>query len=324
MLNDLTRVIETIQNRIREHGQSLQQNETRTRMALIDPLLQALGWDISDPAFVIPEYPVGSYKADYALLKPNGHPAATVEAKKLGEGLESHRMQMLNYSNASGVDYAGITDGNRWELYDVFKRGQLEDRRVLDITIADTPTHRCALELLLLWRPNLASGEPVAANEQILSTLIAPPTPVAPAIDVQPPATYPLAPPSKEGWISLNGFQPGRNRPPPSTVRFPDGDERPTQYWVNVLMEVAEWLVRTGKLTSDKYPVAFPLRRGRTRHMINDQPLHSDGTAFVNPRTLSNDLMIELNVSANGAVRNSQFLLQNFGEDAAAVWLKFN
>ena len=164
------------------------------------------GRDISDPVFVVPEYPVGSYKADYALLKPDGHPAATVEAKKLGEGLESHRMQMLNYSNASGVDYAGITDGNRWELYDVFKRGQLEDRRVLDITIADTTTHRCALQLLLIWRPNLASGEPVAANEPILSAHSAPPDPrftnVQRSVTVAPPS------PSNEGWTSLAEFFP--------------------------------------------------------------------------------------------------------------------
>ena len=30
----------------------------------------------------------------------------------------AHRMQMLNYANASGIDYAGLTDGNHWELYD--------------------------------------------------------------------------------------------------------------------------------------------------------------------------------------------------------------
>ena len=42
-LDDLVSVIETIKQRIREHGDTLRQNETRTRMALIDPLLTALG-----------------------------------------------------------------------------------------------------------------------------------------------------------------------------------------------------------------------------------------------------------------------------------------
>ena len=50
MLDDLVSVIETLQQRIREHGATLRENETRTRMALINPLLTALSWDVSDPA----------------------------------------------------------------------------------------------------------------------------------------------------------------------------------------------------------------------------------------------------------------------------------
>ena len=111
LLDDLTGVIETLRERIQSHGDALRENETRTRMALVDPLLQALGWDVSDPAVVTPEFKVSGGWADYALLRPDGPPAATVEAKKLGEPLASHRMQMLNYANASGIDFAALTDG---------------------------------------------------------------------------------------------------------------------------------------------------------------------------------------------------------------------
>ena len=45
MLDDLVGVIETLKARIQSHRQDLQANEIRTRMALIDPLLQVLGWD---------------------------------------------------------------------------------------------------------------------------------------------------------------------------------------------------------------------------------------------------------------------------------------
>ena len=138
LLDELVDVIETLQRRIRDHGPNLRENETRTRMALIDPLLRVLGWDVSDPSVVTPEYSVSGRWADYALLGPDGRPVATVEAKKLGEPLAQHRMQMLNYSNASGVEYAGLTDGDHWELYEVFQRGQLEDRRILDVSIATT------------------------------------------------------------------------------------------------------------------------------------------------------------------------------------------
>ena len=168
-LDDLVALIELLRARIRSHNTALRENETRTRMALIDPLMHALGWDVSDPGVVTPEYKVSDGWADYALLRPNGQPAATVEAKKLGVALMSHRMQMLNYANASGIDYAGLTDGNHWELYNVFKRGPLEERRILEVSIANDPAHESALKLLLLWRPNLESGQPVAARASILA-----------------------------------------------------------------------------------------------------------------------------------------------------------
>ena len=78
-------------------------------------------------------------------------------------------MQMLNYSNASGVEYAGLTDGDHWELYEVFERGQLDDRRILGLSLSSMAAHECALRLLLLWRPNLESGKPVAAGEPVFS-----------------------------------------------------------------------------------------------------------------------------------------------------------
>ena len=65
---------------------------------------------------VTPEFKVSGGWADYALLRSDRPPAATVEAKKLGEPLASHQMQMLNYANASGIDFAALTDGDHWEL----------------------------------------------------------------------------------------------------------------------------------------------------------------------------------------------------------------
>ena len=163
-LDDLVVCIKLLQERMRSHNAALRENETRTRMALIDPLLHALGWDVSDPGVVTPEYKVSGGWADYALLRPEGQPAATVEAKKLGEALVPHRMQMLNYANASGIDYAGLTDGNHWELYDVFKRGQLEERRILEVSIARTPAHESALKLLDALARQL--GVPSAGSSQ--------------------------------------------------------------------------------------------------------------------------------------------------------------
>ena len=67
LLKPLVDAIETVKRRITEHGTSLRENEIRTRAALIDPILKALGWDVSDPDLVMPESPMGSGRVDYAL-----------------------------------------------------------------------------------------------------------------------------------------------------------------------------------------------------------------------------------------------------------------
>ena len=318
MLDDLVGVIETLQGRIRHHGNFLQENEIRTRVALIDPLLQALGWDVADPGLVSPEYNVSGQRVDYALLGADGKPAATVEAKKLGESLVSHRMQMLNYSNAAGIAYAGLTDGNQWELYEVFKQVTLEERRLLDLRILDTPAHECALKLLLLWRPNLATGRPAAAVEPIISPPVAPvaPPPAAPVVDMPPSVIQPVS----AGWIQLSNFQyqPGQKAP---AIRLPDRSEKTLRSWVDVLVEVAEYLVRTGHLTADRCPIPAP---AGTRYIVHREPVHSDGKNFTQARVLSNGFSCETNTRPDYAVGYARFLLQRFGVDAGAVWLRLN
>ena len=166
--DDLVLVIETLKERIGAHRQSLQSNETRTRMALIDPLLRALGWDTGDPALVLPEYE-SSGRADYALLGGTGKPSAVIEAKKLGELQDKNRDQMSKYAYNAGIPYAGLTDGDRWEFYVCFGEPKpLKERLRLQVSISNDAPHACALKLLLLWHPNLASGQLFSRSRRFL------------------------------------------------------------------------------------------------------------------------------------------------------------
>lgn len=320
MLDDLAGVIETLQGRIRNYGDTLRQNEIRTRVALIDPLLQALGWDVADPGLATPEYEISGQRVDYALLGPQGKPAATVEAKKLGEPLASHRMQMLNYSNAAGIAYAGLTDGNQWELYEVFKQVTLEERRLLDLRLLDTPAHECALKLLLLWRPNLATGRPIKANVPIAAPLIDEPAaaPTAPTPAATAIITQSTPHPDGYGWTSLANIQKVKGKPAPSGIRFLDGASIPIQTWVQILPETAEWLISAGKLTADVCPV-----QGKTMsyivHFVNEHP---NGIKFRRPRRLSKGLFLHSPANSNGVVNNAKRLLHHCGVDPGQVWLK--
>ncbi len=352
MLDDLVGVIETLKARIKDHRPDLQANETRTRMALIDPLLQALGWDTTDPALVLPEYDLSGSRADYALLA-NGKTAAFVEAKRLGEPLAPHIEQMVRYANMAGVPYAGLTDGSHWEFYKVFDPVPLADRRILAVSIADDPAFWCALQLLLLWRPNLASGDPTPAREPIIQASQESPAPTIsdeiaghaentsnrrpimpssrPIIETpsreSPAPTAPSGIPDSpesisnlpstsqdaDGWTSIADFRPEFKTNPPSAIRFPDGTERPIQYWNRVLVEVAEWLVRKGALTDQECPVQGP----RGGYIV-----HYDERKIRLPRRLSNGIFIETKSDARKLLSDSRFLLQHFEEDGNKVELR--
>ena len=165
-LDALMHVIETLKERIEHDGGTIGSKEIRTRTALVDPLLNALGWDTTDPAMVIPEYAASGGVADYALLKvmpdENTPVIAFIEAKRLNEPLESHRAQMLNYANMSGVKYAGLTNGDRWELYEVFKEAPLHERRIVDVSLLREPAIDCAHATPAAQVAEPRSGQPVS------------------------------------------------------------------------------------------------------------------------------------------------------------------
>ena len=321
-LDDLVSVIETLQQRIATHRQSLQQNETRTRTALIDPLLSALGWDVSDPALVTPEYNVGNGRADYALNGSEVIPAAIVEAKRLGHALsDDERMQMLNYANARGVRYAVVTDGNVWELYEVFKQAPLEDRRLLNLRVTNTPAHELALRLLLLWRPNLVSGQPLSANEPLIGWQPAPPlTTPQPSVSSTPgfievPQSHTdTRQPAQEGWVSLATYDPAAKTPAPRYIRFPDGTSKPVQKWTNLLITTGEWLGTTGALTT----AAMPILSGPKEKVLDFDPSGFTASAPI----AGTGLHLNTHGSAGNLRRKTRALLQSCNVDPATVQLQ--
>ena len=99
-----------------DDGETL--HEAVTRYAIIDPILQALGWDTSDPGQVLPEnwrkLSNQQRVADYALLNKNGEPVVLIEAKgfsrtKLYGWTEEKQLQ--DYAPDSGAKLGVLTNG---------------------------------------------------------------------------------------------------------------------------------------------------------------------------------------------------------------------
>ena len=338
LLDDLVSVIETLKARLETHRQVLQANETRTRMALIDPLLQSLGWDTAYPSLVLPEYEVGGRQAaDYALLDATDKPIALVEAKRLGESLASHREQIVRYAILSGVPYAGLTDGDHWELYRAFNpspfdRSSFEDRLLLNLSIADRPAHEVALNLLLLWRPNLAAGQPVAVSDPILTPVHEPvmPEPVSePEIERPTPMTPEQVqeqPPDMSGWTPLSelatpawksSFPMGTYKP--RVVKFPDGSTREVQFWWELPASIAGWLWSKGMLTASKTPIEWNKRT----HIANMDGMHPSGRPFAKPRKVAGTpLVFEARLKGEEVINRSRKLLEECDVNMQEVQLQ--
>ncbi len=321
MLDDLVNIIQTLQTRISSHDATLRENETRTRMTLIDPLLQVLGWDTADPSLVTPEYRVDVGWADYALRSAGNKPAAVIEAKRLGSFVENHLEQAVGYCIQQGIAYAGVTDGSHWQLYRTFEPVPLVEKLVLDVSITSAPAHEAALKLLLLWRPNLQSGQPVEASESIFS-----PT-KSPAPSGSGSIKSPTNSPSSQGWISLTSIETRSNeivgKPrglTPSEFRLPNGDEKQIKEWWHILREVAEYLISMGKLT----PIECLIREGQRAYFIRSERQPDKAGNFGHLHQLSNGLFLTRTNTGAGLVNNAQFLMKRFGEDVAAVQVKFS
>ncbi len=328
LLDDLVGTIETLKQRIATHEETLSGYEIRTRMALIDPLLQTLGWDTSDPDMVAAEFPILKGRADYAFLSMNGQPVSVLEAKKLGEGLETHNSQMINYALQLGVDYAGLTDGDQWHIYDLTKSGALPNRRILNVSIREEPAHEAALKLLLLWRTNLASGHPAMANAPEVYPVHVeqsePTPPIKPVPDYSPPVHEPLS-----DWTPLTDIHYTKGDKSPVVIKFPSGETALTSKWVNVWFEVCEWLVQNGKLSEKECPVPSPIGNG-VRVLVNTTAQHPassknpNGRDFAQSQQTSKGLFVETNYSPKDSIRNAIFLLDRLGVSSNAVELRFD
>lgn len=305
ILDDLITVIDTLKQRMADHGTILQDNETRTRMALIDPLLQVLGWDTTDPFLVIPEYVVRQGAADYALLGKKGGPTAVVEAKRLAEPLPMFRDQMIGYAKAARIRYAAITDGDQWELYDVSGRSALEEKRMLDLQISASPSYQSALNLLLLWRPNLSSGQPVQAGEAIAAV----PREDGPA----PPDSGP------KSWVSLAKFVLHKGAECPKSIRFLDRTEYQTHYWYELVIRTVQWLWSNGMLTEDNISDFST----DANHLVHTCAIHPSGRSFSNPKSVAGTrLILEANLTRVQSLSRTKKLLEGCGQSPAFVQLE--
>ena len=306
LLRPLLQTIETVRDRINSARSVGGWNEAQTRASLIDPILTALGWDVADPALVRHELKSSGGRADYTLLRHEDQLAVIMEAKPLGDLLGTKEVgQTTNYANHVGAPYAGLTNGDRWVLYDVFKQAKIEDRLLLDVTVSNAQPQAVALDLLKLWRPRISSERPTKATSG-----------TGPPTIAQKPVTKPPPAPPKADWVPLDTIQPDGEHLP-LAIRFDDGFEWSTAKWWSVLEGAIVWLYERGALTETGLPL---MDQAGKRPVVH---LHSEAAGVYLPKP-ARDTPFVLSSHGNAPMLLERFrrLMSMCGHSAASVFAK--
>ena len=122
--------------------------EEATKSSLVLPFMQMLGYDIFDPAEVVPEFTadVGTKKGekvDYALMR-DGKPAILIECKKYGNKIEDEEMsQLLRYFSVTEARVGVLTDGITYRFYsDIDQPNVMDSRPFFEFNMLDFNDHQ--------------------------------------------------------------------------------------------------------------------------------------------------------------------------------------
>ncbi len=174
-MDKLLACIESIRSRLdglRHHGLK----EMPTRTIVIDPILEALGWDIRDPDEVELEAPtIDGRSVDYAL-KLNRRPVLLVEAKPLDDPLDDVKSaaQIVRYAAAEGIVWCILTNGVRWKVYRSIEECSAPEKLMFEVSLDPKDASGATAAQLgqQMWRfsrEEMARGTLDALGEQVFT-----------------------------------------------------------------------------------------------------------------------------------------------------------
>ncbi len=139
-----------------EHNDYLRGNEAATRALVIDEVLGALDWNIKDPSRVLLEHRANGNKVDYVLLSTDDEFLAIVEAKAADSGpKEADRRQASGYATEIGARYAILTNGSRWEAWEIVQKKPRKDSIIVETHLTTGDIANIASKLMFLHRQEL-------------------------------------------------------------------------------------------------------------------------------------------------------------------------
>lgn len=118
------------------------QTEEATKMSMVVPFFQFLGYDVFNPNEFCPEYTadVGIKKGervDYAIII-NGNPVILIECKPCTETLDKHSSQLFRYFGTTTAKFGILTNGLVYKFYtDLDEENKMDLTPFLEINLED-------------------------------------------------------------------------------------------------------------------------------------------------------------------------------------------
>ena len=295
-LESLLQLVETLRERISSHRAVLSQSESRTRYALIDPLLRELGWDTSDPEMVKIEYESSGARVDYALFA-GGRLRIIVEAKKLRTTLDSSVLsQAIAYSERMGGSHFSITDGAHWKIYNARSQSLIAEFRIARPNI-DRPDFN-AYSVEAIFNPAVHSAETVTNCRK--------------AVPLWRPGV----------WHRLTDIKYATGLKPDGLL-FPDDCKATLKSWRDLPVEVVRWLRAKSILTPSDFQIRAESTKSKS-YLVNTRPYHRSRRKFRSPSKEINGLYFELDYGADSLASNTMTIIRHVGQDPGQFKVRFS
>ena len=301
---------------------TLQNNEAATRAVLVDPILQALGWNTGNPTMVEVEKTFLQARVDYALYDSNGDVKVIIEAKKLGADLnnQSILLSLVNYAFTSGVKDIFLTDGLLWSHFTGFEPGILSPSTVLDlrkdalVEIAAYLVHR--LDAARYWPEEKDVDELSQQINQLESTIANLEKELNLIRFGNKPEEFintQLSENVQADFVALEkiGSVTGTT---PSRLRLPDSTVISVKYWSDILREICKFAMESNPLIS----LPLPDRSGKKVNLFDIVRPHK-GISYVEVEYQGKPVFVYTNYDANNCIANSIHALRQVPKEKIHV-----
>jgi len=297
MFENFLELIKRLRELVNSYRVDLEKSEALTRYCLVDPFLRVWGWNPEDPSQVRSEFTTEVGRPDYALLFDN-KPVIYVGVKALGK--QEKIEQYINYCITTGVPYFITTDGVRWEVYDTHIPKPLPEKKITEWDIINDDPAEVIRKAFVIWRLNRRMLEAVTPLTLRYNRTI--------AEEIK-----------TEGIPLVKVEVKSREKPPYTKLVFPDGKSYNIKHWRDIFVVTVSWLIDSGKISKKDMPIRP--ERGRVRYMVNDKPVHEDGSKFRDPKRIG-EYYVETNISSRRAIKWAIMLLNRFGVNPSKIILQ--